>query len=69
MDETPAIMFQRTLRVSQEFARALEDAGHTTLEEIAYVPIEEFKQIKAVPEWVLNDIRSRAREFLLREAS
>ncbi len=50
------------------FARAFEDAGYTSLEEIAYVPIEELKQIRAIPEWVLDDVRRRAREYLLHDA-
>jgi N utilization substance protein A len=68
MDETPALMFQRILRISDVFARAFEDAGYTALEEIAYIPIDELKQIGAVPEWVLDDIRRRAREYLLSDA-
>jgi N utilization substance protein A len=68
MDETPALMFQRILRISDVFARAFEDAGYTALEEIAYIPIDELKQIGAVPEWVLGDIRRRAREYLLSDA-
>jgi transcription termination/antitermination protein NusA len=68
MDETPVLMFQRILRVSEDCAREFQTAGYKTLEEIAYVPIEELKQIKKVPEWVLEGIRRRAREYLLRDA-
>ena len=68
MDETPALMFQRTLRISEDCARTFQTAGYETLEEVAYVPIEELKQMKEVPEWVLEDIRRRAREYLLRDA-
>ena len=67
MDETPALMFQRILRVTENFARAFESARYATLEEIAYIPIEELKQISAIPEWVLDDARIRAREYLLRD--
>lgn len=68
MEETPAIMFQRILRISEPHARAFEVSGYTAIEEIAYVPFDELKQLKEIPEWVLTDIRQRAREYLFRAA-
>ena len=61
-------MFQRTLRISEDLARKFQTAGYVTLEEIAYVPIEEIKQVGEIPEWVLDDVRRRAREYLLHDA-
>ena len=68
MNEAATLMFQRILRISEGSARAFEDAGYTTLEEIAYVPIKELKAIRAIPDWVLDDVRERAREYLLGDA-
>ena len=68
MDETPALMFQRILRVSESFARAFEEAGYTSIEEIGYVPFDELKQLKEFPEWALTDVRQRARQHLLDQA-
>jgi N utilization substance protein A len=68
MNESPAAMFQRILRTSESHARTFEEAGYSTIEEIAYVPLNEFLQLNA-PEWVLNEIRERAREYLLIEAT
>jgi N utilization substance protein A len=68
MDETPALMFQRILRVSESFAHAFEEAGYTSIEEIGYVPFDELTQLKDIPEWALTDVRQRARQHLLDEA-
>jgi N utilization substance protein A len=68
MDELPAAMFQRVLRAPENFARALVEAGYVSLEEIAYVPVDELRRIENVPEWALEDLRHRARQHLLNEA-
>ena len=69
MKEGPAAMFERILKLTANYARSFEAAGYTSLEEIAYVPIEELRRAAEIPEWLLEDIRRRAREHLLHEAT
>ena len=67
-DESPAETFQRKLKMPEAFARAFESAGYTSIDEIAYVPAEELRQAVEMPDWVFDDIRRRAREWLLDDA-
>jgi N utilization substance protein A len=49
-------------------ADILIDEGFTTLEEIAYVPINEMLEIEAFDDDTVNELRDRARNVLLNEA-
>jgi N utilization substance protein A len=42
--------------------------GFNTLEEVAYVPLEEMLEIEAFDEATVNELRSRARNALLTQA-
>ena len=44
------------------------DEGFNTLEEVAYVPLEEMLEIEAFDEETVNELRSRARNALLTDA-
>jgi N utilization substance protein A len=68
--ETGAIraLFMERLDVDQEVADILVDEGFTSLEEIAYVPINEMLEIEAFDEDTVNELRNRARDALVTEA-
>ena len=56
------------LDVDEEVADILIQEGFSTLEEIAYVPINEMLEIEAFDENTVNELRSRARNALLVQA-
>lgn len=61
-------LFMARLDVDEEVADILIQEGFTTLEEIAYVPLQEMQEIEAFDEDTINELRSRARNALLTEA-
>ena len=56
------------LDVDEEVADILIDEGFTSVEEVAYVPINEMLEIEAFDEDTVNELRNRARNVLLTEA-
>ncbi len=56
------------LDVDEEVADILVQEGFTTLEEVAYVPLNEMLEIEAFDEQTVNELRTRARNALLTEA-
>jgi len=61
-------LFMQKLDVDEEVANILIQEGFATLEEIAYVPINELMEIDAFDENTVNELRTRARNALLVEA-
>lgn len=61
-------LFVTKLDVDEEVAVILVEEGFSTLEEVAYVPREEFLEIEAFDEDIVNELRERARTALLTEA-
>ncbi len=61
-------LFTEKLDVDDEVAGILVDEGFTTLEEVAYVPINELLEIEAFDEDTVEELRSRARNTLLTDA-
>jgi N utilization substance protein A len=61
-------LFMSRLDVDEEVADILVQEGFTTLEEIAYVPLDEMSEIDAFDEDTINELRKRARAALLTEA-
>jgi len=61
-------LFVEKLDVDQEVADILVQEGFATLEEIAYVPIQEMLDIEAFDEDTVNELRNRARDALVSEA-
>ena len=61
-------LFVDRLGVDQEVADVLIEEGFTTLEEVAYVPLNEMLEIEAFDEETVNELRSRARTALLTDA-
>ena len=69
-DERAAIrgVFMERLDVDAEVADILIDEGFTSLEEIAYVPLNEMLEIEAFDEDTVNELGERARNALLTQA-
>jgi len=61
-------LFMQKLDVDEEVANILIQEGFSTLEEIAYVPLNEMLEIEAFDENTVNELRSRARNALLVQA-
>ncbi|HEU5047952.1 MAG TPA: transcription termination factor NusA [Rickettsiales bacterium] len=57
-------MFVETLNVEEVIAHLLVTEGFTTIEEVAYVPLEDISAIEGFDENVATELRNRAREFL-----
>ena len=64
-DESPQQMLVRALKIEPEWAAVLVANRLTTLEEVAYVPINELRAIDGVDEQRLQAWRARARRHLL----
>ncbi|MBA1245297.1 MULTISPECIES: transcription termination factor NusA [Pseudomonas] len=60
--------FVEQLEVDEELAQVLVDEGFTSLEEIAYVPLEEMLNIDGFDEEIVNELRARAKDRLLTAA-
>lgn len=61
-------LFIAKLDVDEDVADILVKEGFNTLEEVAYVPLEEMLEIEALDEETVNELRSRARNALLNAA-
>ena len=61
-------LFMAKLDVDEELADILIDEGFSSLEEVAYVPLNEMLEIEAFDEDTVNELRNRARNVLLTEA-
>ena len=61
-------VFTAGLDIDEDFASILVDEGFTTLEEIAYVPINELLDIEGLDEAMVEELRSRARATLTTRA-
>jgi N utilization substance protein A len=68
--ETAAIrvLFMERLDVDEEVADILIEEGFSTLEEVAYVPLQEMLEIQSFDEATVQELRDRARNVLLTEA-
>ena len=69
-EETGDILqhFVSELEVDEDLAQVLVDEGFTSLEEIAYVPMEEMLSIDGFDEDIVNELRARAKDRLLTKA-
>ena len=61
-------LFIEKLDVDEDVADILVQEGFSSLEEVAYVPIEEMVQIEAFDEDTVNELRSRASAVILTAA-
>ncbi|WP_062262924.1 transcription termination factor NusA [Endozoicomonas arenosclerae] len=60
--------FIELLDIDEELAQLLVDEGFTTVEEIAYVPLEEMVAIEGMDEEIVEELRTRAKDKLLTQA-
>src|SRR5574343_1188192 len=58
-------LFVDKLDVDAEVADLLIEEGFTSLEEVAYVPLQEMLEIEAFDEDTVNELRARAKDALL----
>ena len=58
-------LFMEKLDVDEEIADILIAEGFTSLEEVAYVPLQEMLEIESFDEDTVNELRSRAKNALL----
>lgn len=57
-------LFMDALNVEEVIAQLLTTEGFTSVEEVAYVPIDELSSIEGFDEDIANALRQRAREYL-----
>ncbi len=62
--ETRTKMFMETLDLDEFFAQLLVSEGFTSLEEVAYVEIDELLVIEGVDEDTAGELQARARDYL-----
>ncbi len=67
-DKKIADMFQQSLNIDEEMAMTLVQEGFVSIEEVAYVPLEEMLEIDGFDEDLVNTLRSRARDAILTQA-
>lgn len=60
--------FMNALDVDEEVAAILVQEGFTTVDEIAYVPVEEMMGIEEFDEDIINELRDRANDAILTRA-
>lgn len=61
-------LFVEELDVDEELAQVLVDEGFSSLDEVAYVPMEEMLEIEGFDEDIVNELRARAKDRLLSRA-
>ncbi|HRQ04793.1 MAG TPA: transcription termination factor NusA [Nitrosomonas halophila] len=69
-EESAAIcrLFMDKLDVDEEVGRILVEEGFSTLEEVAYIPLDEMLEIKEFDQQTVEELRNRARNVLLTDA-
>ena len=66
--QTLLAMFMEQLDVDEDVAVILVQEGFSSVEEIAYVPVNEMMQIEEFDEEIVSELRNRARDVLLTRA-
>ena len=61
-------LFKEQLDVDEEVASILVQEGFSSIEEVAYVPVQEMLQIEEFDEDMVEELRNRARDVLLTKA-
>ncbi len=61
-------VFIDNLGVDEEVAGALIEEGFSTIEEVAYVPADEMVQIEGFDEEIVEELRSRAKDVIQKQA-
>lgn len=66
--EKVLILFQEKLEIDANIAEVLINEGFTSLEEIAYVPVQELLEIEGFDQALVSSLRERAKAALLTQA-
>ena len=61
-------LFMEQLDVDEEVASILVQEGYSSVEEVAYVPLNEMLEIEEFDEEMVNELRNRAKDVLLTRA-
>lgn len=61
-------LFMSSLDVEDDIAEVLVEEGFTSLEEVAYVPLEEMLAIEGFDQEIAEELRARAKDALLTQA-
>jgi N utilization substance protein A len=61
-------LFVEQLDVDEDVAAILVEEGYSSVEEVAYVPVNEMLEIEEFDEDIVNELRQRARDILLTKA-
>ncbi len=67
-DDLASQLFIDKLDVDEDVANILVHEGFSSVEEVAYVPVEEMIEIEAFDEETVNELRVRAKASLLKDA-
>ena len=67
MTESLESLFIRALGIDTEMAACLVAEGFTSLEQVAYIPLEEFQEVECFRGVQVQDWRQRARDYLFRQ--
>lgn len=58
-------LFHEQLNVDEEVASILVQEGFSSIEEVAYVPVNEMLEIEEFDEGIVNELRARAKDILV----
>ena len=58
-------LFYERLEVDQDLAQALVDIGFTSIEEVAYVPVDTFYDIEGLDDEAIDMIQERAKDVVI----
>ena len=61
-------LFHEQLNVDEEVASILVQEGFSSIEEVAYVPVNEMLEIEEFDEDIVNELRARAKDILVTQA-
>ncbi len=61
-------LFTETLLVEESLAISLIEEGFTTIEEVAYVPLQELMEVEGIEESNVSELRNKAKDILLTKA-
>jgi N utilization substance protein A len=61
-------VLMKALDIDEDVAGVLADEGFTTVEEVAYVPLEELLSVDGFDEEIAEELRARAKDALLTQA-
>ncbi len=67
-EENVLLLFKEKLGIDDDMAQVLTEEGFTSLEEIAYVPLNEMLEIEGFDEDLVEALRERAKAVLLTKA-